>query len=105
MSEQHPSEAKILNPPVREHSNDADLFPLAGVTNNTAKEEVIMTVRKAKRALAQTMKYLHLEDGEFTITDRRLVSRDGAMDYPVRKLVAIIPAHGTVMAIRPGRTN
>ena len=95
---------QLLNPPVRIHTNDADLFPLAGVMKQTAKEEADMTVRTAKRALAQTMKYLHLEDGEFTITNRHLVSKDGVMDYPVRKLVAIIPAHGTVMAIRPGRT-
>ena len=64
-----------------------------------------MTVRTAKKALAQTMKYLHLEDDEFTITNRHLVSKDGAMDFPVRKLIAIIPAHGTVMAILPRRTS
>ena len=28
-------------------------------------------------------------------------SKDGTMDIPVRKLVVIIPAHGTVMAIWP----
>ena len=29
------------------------------------------------------------------------VSKSGGMDIPVRKLIAIIPAHGTVMAIWP----
>lgn len=86
---------------MRIQPNDVDLFRLACVRKQEAKEEADMTVRKAKRALAQTMKYLHLEDGEFTIRNRHLVSKNGAMDFPVRKLIAIIPAHGTVMAIWP----
>ena len=60
-----------------------------------------MTVRKAKEQLAQSIRFLHLNDGEFTIRNRHLVSKDGVMDFPVRKLIAIIPAHGTVMAIWP----
>ena len=91
----------ILCPPVRVYSNDVDLFPLAGVGKQAAKEEADMTVRNAKEQLAQCIRYLHLEDGEFEIRNERLVSKDGVMDYPVRKLIAIIPAHGTVMAIWP----
>ena len=60
-----------------------------------------MTVREAKGQLAQVIGYLHLSEDSFTIRNGHLVSKDGAMDFPVRKLVAIIPAHGTVMAIWP----
>ena len=60
-----------------------------------------MTVREAKGQLAQVIGYLHLPEDSFTIRNGHLVSKDGAMDFPVRKLVAIIPAHGTVMAIWP----
>ena len=86
---------------MRIQTNDADLFPLAGVTNNTAKEEVIMTVRKAKKQLAKCIRFLHLDAEEYTIRNRHLVSKNGKMDFPVWKLVAIIPAHGTVMALFP----
>lgn len=58
-----------------------------------------MTVREAKGQLAQVIGYLHLPEDSFTIRNGHLVSKDGAMDFPVRKLVAIIPAHGTVMAV------
>ena len=85
---------------MRAKTNDADLFPLAGVTNNTAKEEADMTVRKAKEQLAQCIRFLHLDDEEYTIRNRHLVSKNGKMNFPVWELVAIIPAHGTVMAIR-----
>lgn len=58
-----------------------------------------MTVREAKGQLAQVIGYLHLPEDSFTIRNGHLVSKDGAMDFPVMKLVAIIPAHGTVMAV------
>lgn len=58
-----------------------------------------MTVREAKGQLAQVIGYLHLPEDSFTIRNGHLVSKDGAIDFPVRKLVAIIPAHGTVMAV------
>ena len=86
---------------MRTKTNDADLFPLAGVTNNTAKEEADMTVRKAKKQLAKCIRFLHLDDEEYTIRNRHLVSRNGKMDLPIRKLIAIIPAHGTVTALLP----
>ena len=60
-----------------------------------------MTVRNAREQLAQCIRYLHLDDDEFTIRNGRLVSKNGVMDFPVSKLIAIIPAHGTVMAIWP----
>lgn len=60
-----------------------------------------MTVRTAKEKLAQVMGYLHLSEDSFSITKGHLVSKDGVMDYPVRKIIAIIPAHGTVMAVMP----
>ncbi len=90
---------QLLRPPVRINANDVDLFRLAGVKKQTAKQEADMTVRNAREQLAQCIRLLHLEDGEFTITNGHLVSKNGAMDFPVRKLVAIIPSHGTVMAI------
>ena len=90
-----------LCPPVRVNSNDADLFPLAGVGKQAAKQEADMTVRKAKEQLAQCIRYLHLDDDEFAIRNGRLVSKNGVMDFPVSKLIAIIPAHGTVMAVWP----
>ena len=58
-----------------------------------------MTVRNAKEQLAQCLRYLHLNDDEFTIRIGHLVSKNGIMDFPVSKLIAIIPAHGTVMAL------
>jgi len=58
-----------------------------------------MTAAKARAELARTMSYLHLSDEEFTITNGHLVSKNGAMDFPVEELIAIIPAHGTVMAV------
>ncbi len=58
-----------------------------------------MTVRKAKEQLAQVIGYLHLSEDSFSITNGHLVSKDGRMDIPVRKIQVIIPAHGTVMAV------
>lgn len=58
-----------------------------------------MTISKARAQLAQCIRYLHLDDDEFTIRNGRLVSKNGAMDFPVRRIIAIIPAHGTVMAL------
>lgn len=66
-----------------------------------AKEEADMTVRTAKEQLAQCLWFLHLEEGEFEIKRGRLVSKDGGMNIPVRRLVAIVPAHGTVMGVWP----
>ena len=86
---------------MRVNSNDADLFPLAGVGKQAAKQEGHMTISKAKEQLAQCIRHLHLNDDEFTITNGRLVSKNGVMDFPVSKLIAIIPAHGTVMAVWP----
>lgn len=60
-----------------------------------------MTVRKAREQLALVMRHLHLEDDEFAIRNGHLVSKNGKMDFPVRKLIAIIPAHRTVMALMP----
>ena len=84
---------------MREHPKDADLFRLACVRKQEAKEEADMTVAKARAQLARTMEYLHLPEDSFSIRNRHLVSENGAMDFPVRKLIAIIPAHGTVMAV------
>ena len=86
-------------PPVRVHPKDADLFRLACVRKQEAKEEDSMTVRKAREQLSRTKGFLHLPEESFSIRNGHLVSADGVMDYPVRKLVAIIPAHGTVMAL------
>ena len=88
-------------PPVREHPKDVDLFRLACVRKQEAKEEADMTVATARAQLAQTIRHLHLSEDSFSIRNRHLVSKDGAMDIPVSKLIAIIPAHGTVMAIWP----
>ena len=60
-----------------------------------------MTVRTAREQLSRVIGYLHLSEDSFTIRNRHLVSKDGTMDFPVRKLIEIIPAHGTVMAIWP----
>ena len=60
-----------------------------------------MTVRKAKEQLAQAIGYLHLPEDSFSIRNGHFVSKDGKMDFPVGKIVAIIPAHGTVIAIMP----
>ena len=60
-----------------------------------------MTVTEAKKQLSQVIGYLHLEEDSFSIRNRHLVSKDGRLDIPVRKIIAIIPAHGTVMAIMP----
>ena len=58
-----------------------------------------MTNSAAKQQLALSIRHLHLEEDSFSIRNGHLVSKDGVMDYPVRKLIAIIPAHGTVMAV------
>lgn len=60
-----------------------------------------MTVTKAKKQLSQVIGYLHLAEDSFSIRNRHLVSKDGVLDFPVRKIIAIIPAHGTVMAVMP----
>lgn len=60
-----------------------------------------MTVRNAREQLSKVIGFLHLPEDSFSIRNGHLVSKDGVMDYPVRKLIAIIPAHGTVMAIWP----
>ena len=58
-----------------------------------------MTVSKAREQLSRAIGFLHLPEESFSIRNGHLVSADGVMDYPVRKLVAIIPAHGTVTAV------
>ena len=88
-------------PPERVHPRDADLIRLACVVKQEAKQEADMTVRKAREQLSRVIGYLHLPEDGFTIRNRHLVSKDGAMDCPVRKLIAIIPAHGKVMAVWP----
>ena len=60
-----------------------------------------MTVREAKKQLAAAIEFFHLDKDSFEIKRGHLVSKNGAMDFPVRNLIAIIPAHGTVMAIFP----
>lgn len=59
-----------------------------------------MTTAKARAHLAQVMTYLHISDEEFTIKNRRLVSKNGVVDYPLAQVLAIIPAHGSVMVVR-----
>ena len=86
---------------MREHPKDVDLIRLACVRKQEAKEEADMTVASARAQLARTIRHLHLPEDSFSIRNRHLVSENGAMDFPVRKLSAIIPAHGTVMAIWP----
>lgn len=58
-----------------------------------------MTVAEAKAQLELTLGYLHLEEDSFSIRNGKLQSREGCMDIHVDKLIAIIPAHGTVMAV------
>ena len=60
-----------------------------------------MTVAEAKAQLELAIGYLHLPEDSFSIRNGYLQSKDKVMNIPVRKLVAIIPAHGTVMAIWP----
>lgn len=60
-----------------------------------------MTISTAKQQLSLCIGHLHLEEDSFSIRHGHLVSKDGVMDYPVRKLITIIPAHGTVMAVMP----
>jgi hypothetical protein len=91
----------LLCPPVRIHSKDVDLFRLACVRKQEAKEEADMTVEEARTQLESAIGYLHLPEDSFSIRNGRLQSGNGTMDIPVEKLVAIIPAHGTVMAIWP----
>ena len=86
---------------MREHPKDVDLNPLACVPKQEAKEEADMTVATARAQLAQAIRHLHLEEDSFSIRNGRLQSREGYMDIPVDRLIAIIPAHGTVMAIWP----
>ena len=84
---------------MRDYSKDVDLNPLACVPKQEAKEEADMTVATARAQLARTIRHLHLPEDSFSIRNRHLVSENGAMDFPVHKLIAIIPAHGTVMAV------
>lgn len=58
-----------------------------------------MTVRKAKEQLAQVIGYLHISEDSFSISNNHLISKNGTMNIPIRKIKAIIPAHGTVMAV------
>ena len=58
-----------------------------------------MTTAKAREQLALCIEHLHLEEDSFSIRTGHLVSKDGKIDFPVKKLTAIIPAHGTVMAL------
>lgn len=60
-----------------------------------------MTVTEAKKHLSQVIGYLHLPEDSFSIKNRHLVSKDGRLDFPVSKIISIVPAHGTVMAILP----
>ena len=60
-----------------------------------------MTVAEAKSQLELTTGYLHFPEDSFSIYNGRLQSKNGVMDIPVEKLIAIVPAHGTVMAIWP----
>ena len=62
-----------------------------------------MTIAKARAHLAQVMTYLHLSDEEFSIKNRRLVSENGVINYPIASVLAIIPAHGSVMVVRKRR--
>ena len=62
-----------------------------------------MTTAKARANLAQVMTYLHISDEEFTIKNRRLVSKNGVVDFPLAQVLAIIPSHGTVMVVRKRR--
>ncbi len=58
-----------------------------------------MTVNKAREQLSQVIGHLHLSEDSFRIRNGHLVAENGKMDIPVRSIVAIIPAHGTVMAV------
>ena len=58
-----------------------------------------MTTSKAREQLSQVLAHLHLPEDSFSIRARYLVSKDGSVSFPVRKIVVIIPAHGTVMAV------
>ena len=58
-----------------------------------------MTVTKARKQLSQVIGYLHLSEDSFSIRNRHLVSKNGVLNFPVRKILAIIPAHGSVMAV------
>ena len=64
-----------------------------------------MTTAKARADLARVMTYLHLSDDEFAIKNGHLVSKNKAMNFPVRKILAIIPAHGTVMVLLKGEVE
>lgn len=86
---------------MQEHPKDVDLFRLACVRKQEAKEETDMTVAEAKTQLELTVGYLYLEEDSFSIRNGRLQYKKGDMDIPVDKLIAIIPAHGTVMAVWP----
>ncbi len=58
-----------------------------------------MTTSKAREQLSQVIAHLHLPEDSFSIRASHLVSKDGSVSFPVRKIVVIIPAHGTVMAV------
>jgi hypothetical protein len=61
-----------------------------------------MTTAKAKEQLALCIEHLHIEKDSFSIKTGHLVSKDQKIDFPVKRLTAIIPAHGTVIAIWKG---
>ena len=58
-----------------------------------------MTMAKAREQLALCISHLHLSEDSFSIRNGHLASSNSRMDFPVRKLIAIIPAHGTVMVV------
>ena len=64
-----------------------------------------MIVAEARAQLERAIGYLHLPEDSFSIRNGRLQSKEEYMDIPVEKLVAIIPAHGTVMAIWPKKAK
>ena len=55
-----------------------------------------MTTSKAREQLSQVLAHLHLPEDSFSIKASHLVSKDGSLSFPVRKIVVIIPAHGKV---------
>ena len=63
----YPSICASPSPPVRDYSKDVDLFRLACVPKQKAKEEADMTVAEAKAQLELTLGYLHLEEDSFSI--------------------------------------
>jgi len=67
--------------------------------NKRLKRRRRMTSAKAREQLALCIAHLHLPEDSFSIRNRHLVSSNNRMNYPIRMLIAIIPAHGTVLAV------